>query len=273
MSSLKVDLFNQSFLSNLIAEQGDMREIARMSSLGLPHSGSFLSVVPSPALGLHLRPAEFIPVLKYRLGIPVYSNDGPCLACDALSDRMGDHALGCQKYGDRIARHNLLRDVLYEAAASADLGPSKEEPHLIPGTAARPGDILIRRWCDGKDTALDVTVTSPLAPTNVAGAAREAGKALVKAFERKMRDTAEACRSQGLTFLPVAMETLGGLHSTAVGQVKKLGAALARKKGCDEREPTSQLFSRLSVTLMRGNALMLSGRMPDTIPADVDGVE
>ena len=68
---------------------------------------------------------------------------------------------------------------------------------------------------------------------------------VLKAFKRKMRDIAEACRSQGLTFLPAAMETLGGLHSTAVGQVKKLGAALARKKGCDEREPTSQLFSRL----------------------------
>ena len=61
---------------------------------------------------------------------------------------------------------------------------------------------------------------------------------VLKASKRKMRDTAEACRSQGLTFLPVAMETLGGLHSTAVGQVKKLGAALARKKGCGEREST-----------------------------------
>ena len=55
--------------------------------------------------------------------------------------------------------------------------------------------------------------------------------------------------------------------------MKKLGAALARKKGCDDREPTSQLFSRLSVTLMRGNVLMLSGRIPDVMPADVDGVE
>ena len=28
----------------------------------------------------------------------------------------------------------MLRDVLFEAAASADLGPSKEERHLLPGT-------------------------------------------------------------------------------------------------------------------------------------------
>merc|ERR1711963_248210 len=74
---------NKSFLSNLIAEEGNTRDIARFSSLGLPHSGSWLSVVPSTPLGLHLRPAEFIPILKYRLGIPVYSSRGTCPACGA----------------------------------------------------------------------------------------------------------------------------------------------------------------------------------------------
>ena len=62
-ASLKVDLRNQSLLHQHISEEGEVREIARLASLGLPHAGSWLSVVPSPALGLHLRPAEFIPVL------------------------------------------------------------------------------------------------------------------------------------------------------------------------------------------------------------------
>ena len=125
----------------------------------------------------------------------------------------------------------------------------------------------------GKDGALDVTVTSPLAPSNVLGASREAGRSLTKAYERKMRDTAEACRVQGLLFLPIAIETLGGFHSVALGQVRQLGQALARKKGCDDREPIGQLFSRISVTLMRGNAMMLSTRSPDVVNAEVDGEE
>ena len=147
----------------------------------LPHAGSWLSVVPSPALGLHLRPAEFIPVLKYRLGVPVYSSAGLCPACSRPSDRMGDHSLGCRTTSDRIARHNMLRDVLYETAASADLGPTREEKHLLPGTVARPGDITIRRWVNGKDGAIDVTVTGPLCPSNVVGAAASAGASLSKA--------------------------------------------------------------------------------------------
>lgn len=153
-----------------------------MASLGLPHAGNWLSVVPLSALGLHLRSNEFLPLLKYRLGIPVYRSEGPCRACKLPSDAMGDHALGCAKTGDRIARHNMLRDVLFEAAASAALGPSKEEPHLLPGSQARPGDILIRRWSDGKDAAIDVTVTSPLASTNVTRAAAEPGSSLTKAL-------------------------------------------------------------------------------------------
>ena len=84
-----------------------------------------------------------------------------------------------------MARHNMLRDVLYETAASADLGPTREEKHLLPGTVARPGDITIRRWVNGKDGAIDVTVTGPLCPSNVVGAAASAGASLSKAYERK----------------------------------------------------------------------------------------
>ena len=107
--SLKIDLFNRSLLLLHFSEKGDKREIARMASLGLPHAGNWLSVVPSPALGLHLRSSEIIPILKYRLGIQVYSKDALCPVCSSPSDRMGDHALGCPKTNDRIARHNTLR--------------------------------------------------------------------------------------------------------------------------------------------------------------------
>ena len=45
-------------------------------------------------------------------------------------------------------------------------------------------------WSDGKDAALDVTVTSPLASSNLAAATARPGEALDKAYDRKMRDTA-----------------------------------------------------------------------------------
>ena len=205
-----------------------------------PKRLSWLSVVPSPALGPHLRRAESIPFVKYRLGVPVYSSAG-----------------------------------LFETAASADLGPSREEKHLLPGTIARPGDVTIQRWVNGKDVAIDVTVTGPLCPSNVADAAREPRASLSKAYQRKTRETAGACRLQGLVVLPLAMETLGGLHSGAVGQVKQLAACLARCKGLEEGDVTDQLFGKLSLTLMRGNALMITSRCQgaEFPPTEIDGVE
>ena len=169
----------------------------------------------------------------------------------------------------------MLRDVIFETAASADLGPAKEERHLLPGTSARPGDVLIRRWLDGKDGAIDVTVTSPLAKSNLARAAAEAGAALAQACQRKTRETADACRQEGLVFIPFAMETLGGFHSVALTQVKMLASALARSKGSDEREAKNQLLGRLSLILMRGNAIMLDSRsLDEDIPlCEIDGIE
>ena len=108
---------------------------------------------------------------------------------------------------------------------------------------------MIGRWSDGKDGALDITVTGPLARSNVTAAAEEAGSALAKAVQRKVQGVAEACQQQGLVFLPVALETLGGFHRVAVEQVKRIGAAIARNQGSDEQLATRQLFQRLSLTL------------------------
>ena len=92
-----------------------------------------------------------------------------------------------------------------------------------------PGDIFLRHWSSGKDAALDVTITNSLASSHVAGAAAEAGSALDKAVKKKVDGAAEACRDQGIVFLPLAVESLGGMHRGTVQQVKQLAAALASR--------------------------------------------
>ena len=74
--SLKIDLHYLQLLTDHISELGVTRDIARLACLGLPHAGDWLNVVPSPALGLHLRPTEFIVSVKYRLGVNIFSTDG-----------------------------------------------------------------------------------------------------------------------------------------------------------------------------------------------------
>ena len=87
-------MVDNSVHSNLLSLAESARDRARLHSVSLPHAGDYLLVVPSPSLGLQLRPAEFRTAVLYRLGMPIFAGDGTCV-CLQLSDRFGDHAVGC----------------------------------------------------------------------------------------------------------------------------------------------------------------------------------
>ena len=246
-----MDLFKHALLSNHYAGEGLQREEARLLSLKLPHAGDWLNLVPSPALGLHLRPLEFTAVAKYRLGMNIYSKAGKCPACPAMSDQLGDHAMCCGTGGERISRHNGLRDAIHSTAVTAALGPSKEGRFLIPGDDRRPADVMIPHWTGGRDTALDVTVTNPLQSATVAHAATTPGFALQKIYNSKMSKAEADCRQQGIVFLPLDAESLGGWHDVAVMQLRKLASAVARQTGQEEGQASQHLFQPVSAPAER----------------------
>ena len=211
-------------------------------------------------------------VVKYRLGLPVFDTPGPCPACLRMSDIYGDHALCCGSGGERISRHNALRDAIFETAVAAGLGPTKEGRFLLPGTDRRPADVFVPHWTGGLDAAMDVTVVTPLQQATMPGAATTPGFALDHAYGIKVRGAEEQCRAQGIAFLPLAAETFGGWHSVADREVRKLGSALARHTGQEEGEAISHLWGRLGVLLQRGNAALLGNRVPALPEARVDGI-
>ena len=106
----------------------------------------------------------------------------------------------------------------------------KESKHLLQGSSRKPADILLPFWTGGKDTAWDVTVVHPLQFSMVARAATTPGHGAQEAYARKWRGAGEQCLSEGIVFVPLALESLGGWHEAAVREVKKLGGALARRR-------------------------------------------
>jgi hypothetical protein len=268
---VKVDLEQQRKLSEMVGEEEE-REKARLLSLTLDHAGDWLNTPPLKALGLHLRPPEFVIALKYRLGLPVFDTPGPCPACLRQSDVYGDHAMCCGSGGERISRHNNLRDALFETAVAAGLGPVREGRFLLPGNDRRPADVLVPHWVGGKDAAMDITVVTPLQVATLPGAATTRGHALDFAYGRKMNGAAEECRRQGIAFQPLVAESFGGWHTGAQSEVKKLGVALARHTGQDEAEAITHLWGRLGILLQRGNAAILGNRVPALPGAHIDGI-
>ena len=174
--------------------------------------------------------------------------------------------------GDRITRHNAVRDVIHAAAQSAALAPSKETPGLVPGSQARPGDFFLPCWSLGRPTAFDVLVISPLQELTIAGAAQTPGHALQVGVQRKLASNLSVCRASGLDFVPLVAETLGGLAEDTIKTINNISRAIENRCGSSNSTPTnSHLFGRLAVALWRGNASLWLHRLP-TLPPSLDGV-
>ena len=113
-----------------------------------------------------LKPRNFQLAIAYRLGVYVLDHEIPCPLCKQPIDKFGDHATCCTKSGDVIIRHNALRDLVGDFANDGMLSPVLEKQGILGNTTGRrPGDITFQRWAEGKGLAVDVAVTSPLAPT------------------------------------------------------------------------------------------------------------
>jgi len=116
-------------------------------------------------------------------------------------------------------------------------------------------------------------VINPLQQRLVRQAAATPGHSLTTAYNRKMDQSGDACRKEGMVFIPLPMETLGGWHEQTVLQVKKLAYALARQSGKEQSDATRYLYQKLAVLLAKGNAALLLNRFPEFPRPDIDGAE
>ena len=94
-----------------------------------------------------------------------------------------------------------------------------------------------------------------------------AGHALRIRYNSKMTAASDACAAQGIKFIPLVFESLGGWDQQAIQELKKLSSALARHSGEEESDTWRKMICRMSIILMKGNASLLSGRLP-TSPDD-----
>ena len=183
-----------------------------------------------------------------------------------------DHSISCASQGERISRHNHLRDALYHAAVSFSLGPTRKDRALLPGVESRPADVYIPLWAPGtRDAALDISVVSPFQQATLHRAAREPGYALLMRKQQKAK-YAEACRAEGIEFFALPVETTGAWEDGAAAIITKLGRALARASCQEEGEVVRHLFSKLSILLMKTNASMILNRVPEHPDPSTNGV-
>ena len=71
---------------------------------------------------------------------------------------------------------------------------------------------------------------------------------------------ATLCRQEGIVFIPVVAESLGGLHPTAVDQLRRLARGVSMKTGEPESTAFNNILSKVSMTLMKGLSALILNR-------------
>ena len=224
---------------------------ARLLSASASHASSWLSVVPSVELGLHLDPHEFCVGIRWWLGLDI-SRGLTCSLCpNTALDLLGHHAVTCKKGGDVVTRHNRLRDVFVDFCHQAHLGVHVEVgSNLTPdGSRSCPGDVLVRDWITGRFAAFDFTVSSPLSVALLNQACITSGFAALSAETRKHKANDPTCSELGWVCVPLAVETYGNWGKEARGTFSRLATQLAIGSPRSKYSCVYEVYSKLNLTL------------------------
>jgi hypothetical protein len=239
--------------------QKDPSHLARLNSICDTGSQRWLQVLPrSPHLRL-LDPETRI-ALRLRLGIPfpATADSDKCFGCgqdDALKKDPW-HYLSCCKYisNEGTSRHDSISSAITKHARFAGLYVRHEPKKLDMDSDLRPD---IEMFTYPKTTLLDVVVAHSLAPSHQHASAKTPLAAAAKKVTGKCKKYKQLARYRNATFIPVAVETFGGIH----GQTKKAARAIANHAilNCSHHSYASimnELLDEIAIHIQRGNARM-----------------
>ena len=189
-----------------------------------------------------------------------------CPGCVDPIDPFGDHFVACKK--DFIYhRHNALRDQLCTVLTSAGISHAKEVlippggGRVNPFALERPADILLIGWDRGRDVAVDLTVSHPLAPHCHPLSLEKSKRFLPDAEGSKRSKEGSQCQSAGWGFHPAAFSPWGGLGPGA----KTLWFAISKKlspdlQGWPKKQAIKEQVAGVSLALARALAKQLGLR-------------
>ena len=218
---------------------------------------AWLFALPNGGLNQRMTPLEFQAAVCLRLLIPQFAPGSVCCqrTCSAAMDMYGYHALVCR--GHMMARHNTVRDALYDLMVKARFDPVKDAAVTCLGmqagrpTAYRPADIFVAGDDFDRD-CVDVTVVSPLVTNNQREV--EVGKAAQSAEDRKIAKHRTACEAAGYGFKAFALDVFGVMGKESSGLLRRVRNKMVRETCCAPYKATAICLRRISMSVQLGVA-------------------
>ena len=272
-SQLSVDAptAKQNLLSSAIDQQSlkstltdlDALDKARLLSCGMPHANAWIRALP---VGTNMLSClEWQICMKRWLGIAIFESEHLCSACGKqVMDVFGHHAVVCDCSGDRIKRHNAIRDCLFDACSAAAWGPVKEMPFLIPGSSEKPADVFIPNFSSGKGLVIDTAVTCPLQPKFFHNSSISQGFACNEyAQSVKVKNFGNKVTSEGHIYLPFVVESFGGFSEGVSDLVDRMISSSSTRFNQSRIMAKKFFFEKMSCVLMKHIARSVSSRCSD----------
>jgi hypothetical protein len=225
-------------------------------------TSSILTSIPLEATHTALTPMEFTDLMTVRYNralvkVPA-TCDGP--GCRGMLYTR-EHALSCKFGGQRIGRHNAIRDLLGSLCNEWKPGVISEPiiatANERTGEVTRIGDLVVRGvFAPQQDAYFDIRVTD----TDASSHRSTTVEAVLRAQElEKRRKHGPACAQRRAHFVPFVMSVDGALGEEAEQFVCLLGEGLAAKRGKPLHETMHDIRLRLAVASARGTSYCIRG--------------
>ena len=260
-SQQKASAETDAKIMSRLKEAANPRDAQRLSRLDSPHANAWLSARPSCLDGKDtiLSPKIFRVAVARLLGQPVFSTSAPCPLCKQTMDLFGDHSLCCKKSGDRITRHNNLRNLVFKLADTGLLAPELEKLGILgptDKTLRRPGDVSIKHWSLHRGLAIDVAVICPLAASHLHSL--EPCESYAKS--QKTDRYAPAFVKSDYDFAPVVFETSGAVNKEGEKVLKQIIRFASKREGITHTVFAARAWARLSCCVQYSAAQQILNR-------------
>ena len=226
------------------------RERQRLLRLQCPHSGAWVTAVPSTLDGNDtvMNPRNFQVAVLVRLGLPVLSEEVSCSLCMQTIDVFGDHAACCTKNADLIHRHNRVRNLVDRFCSEGGLSSVMEKKGILGNSdkpGRRPGDVTISNWAKGRGLAIDVAVTCPFSINNISRSA----PCEHYAESKKHAFYDEDFKGTQFTFAALVLESTGGINDEGLGLLRQLFRFAAKRECVHLSVYCGRAWARLACNL------------------------
>ena len=250
-------------ISTQLSAECSLIDKARILCCSAPHASAWIRALPTSLN--KFSNLEWVIAMKRWLGIPIFNEEHMCVACHKqIMDIYGHHAAVCSVSGDRVKRHNALRDCFHEFCSNAAWGPVKEKPFLLPFSSERPADIFVPNFSGGKGLVVDFACTCPIQQKYVRPASQTVSFTCNKYAQEAKYDIYEnRVKSEGHLYLPIVFESFGGMSDDAVDFVKKMLQSVSTRINENKGLVSKLFYEQVSCILMRSIAKSLISRFPE----------